>query len=155
MQLSWFLDVLNKHAPVSDIMIKGTSLPYITMEIRQMIRQRDYLRKMANKTGSPYLRQAFQQIRNKVTYSIRKARADYYSKTIEENKGDLRKTWKVLKQPINKDEKSTVANQINRGGHVITEKQEILETFNEYFVSIGEKLVAEISSLLICHFIIC
>ena len=50
---TWFLDVLNKHAPVSDITIKGTSLPYITMEIRQMIRQRDYLRKMANKTGSP------------------------------------------------------------------------------------------------------
>ena len=69
---TWFLDVLNKHAPVSDITIKGTSLPYITMEIRQMIRQRDYLRKMADKTGSPYLRQAFQQIRNRVTYSIRK-----------------------------------------------------------------------------------
>ena len=77
--------------------MKGTSLPYIAVEMRQMIRQLDYLRKMANKTGSPYLRQAFQQIRNKVTYSIRKARADYYSKAIDENKGDLRKTWKVLK----------------------------------------------------------
>ena len=71
---TWFLDVLNKHAPVSDITIKGTSLPYITMEmIRQMIRQLDYLRKMANKTSSLYLRHAFQQIRNKVTYSIWKA----------------------------------------------------------------------------------
>ena len=47
---TWFLYVLNKHAPVSDIMIKGTctSLPSIMMKIRQMIRQRDYLRKMAN-----------------------------------------------------------------------------------------------------------
>ena len=36
---SWFLDVLNKHALVSDITIKGNSLPYITMEIQQMIRQ--------------------------------------------------------------------------------------------------------------------
>ena len=66
MWLIWktsFLNVLNKYAPpVSDITIKGTSLPCITMEIRQMIRQRDYLRKMANKTGSPYQRQAFQQI---------------------------------------------------------------------------------------------
>ena len=45
---TWFLDVLNKHAPVSDIKIKGTSLPYITMEIRQMIRQLGYLTKMPN-----------------------------------------------------------------------------------------------------------
>ena len=75
---AWFRNVLNKHAPVSDITTKGTSLPNITMEIKQLIRQLDYLRKTANKAGSPYLRQAFQQIRNKVTYSIRKARADYY-----------------------------------------------------------------------------
>ena len=63
---------------------------------------------------------------------------------MEENKGDLRKTWKVLKQAISEDEKSTVVNQINRGGQVVTEKQEILETFNEHFVSIGETLAAEI-----------
>ena len=107
------------------------------MEIRQMIQQRDYLRKMANKTGSPPLQQAYQQIRNKVTHSIRKARADYYSKTIEKIKGGLRKTLKVLKQAINKNEKSIVVNQTNRGDQVITEKQEILETFNEHFVSIA------------------
>ena len=141
---TWFLDVLNKHAPVSDITIKGTSLSYIAMDVRQMIRQRYYLRKMANKTGSPYLRQAFQQIRNKITYSIRKARADYFSKSIEEYKGDLRKTWKILKQNSLKMKNQTVVNQINLGGKVITEKQEICETFNEHFVYIGEKLAAEI-----------
>ena len=92
-----------------------------------MIRQRYYLRKMANKTGSPYLRQAFQQIRNKITYSIRKARADDCSKSIEENKGDLRKTWKILKQNSLKMKNQTVINQINLGGKVITEKQEICD----------------------------
>ena len=39
---TWYLEVLNRHAPVSDMKIKGNSLPYITMEVRQMIRQRDY-----------------------------------------------------------------------------------------------------------------
>ena len=29
-----FLDVLNKHAPVTEIKIKGNSLPYITSDIR-------------------------------------------------------------------------------------------------------------------------
>ena len=66
---TWFLDVLNRHAPISDIIIKGNNLPYITMEVRQMIRQRDYLRKKGNKTGSNILQQAFSQIRNKVTYT--------------------------------------------------------------------------------------
>ena len=61
-----------------------------------------------------------------------------------ENKGDLRKTWKVLNQAINIVKKLTVVNQISHGGKVITEKQEICETFNERFASIGEKLAAEI-----------
>ena len=54
MWLIWktFLDVLNKHALVSNIKVKGDNLPYITVEVRQLARQRDYLRKKANKTGS-------------------------------------------------------------------------------------------------------
>ena len=74
-----FLDVLNKHAPVTEIKIKGNSLPYITSDIRKLIRQRDYLKKKADKTGSKYLWQAYQHLRNKVKYSIRTARANYYS----------------------------------------------------------------------------
>ena len=73
-----FLDVLNKHAPVTEIKIKGNSLPYITSDIRKLIRQRDYLKKKANN-----LWQAYQHLRNKVKPSIRTARANYYSSRFE------------------------------------------------------------------------
>ena len=97
-----FLDVLNKHAPVDSIKIKGNNLPYITSEVRQMARQRDFLRKKANQTGSKYLRQAFQHIKKRVTYKVRKLRSEYYLKKIKENEGDLEGTWKILKQVMNK-----------------------------------------------------
>ena len=67
-----FSDVLNKHAPITNIKIKGNNLTYVTAEVRQFARQRDYLRKKANKTGSKYSRQAFQQIKHKITYKVRK-----------------------------------------------------------------------------------
>ena len=47
-----FLEVLNKHAPLDNIKSKGNNLPYITSEIRQLARQRDFLKKKANRTGS-------------------------------------------------------------------------------------------------------
>ena len=100
MWLIWktlFLDVLNKHAPVSNIKIKRNNLPYITAEVRQLARQHGYLRKKANKTGSKYLRQAFQQIKHKITYKVRKPRSEYYFKKIAENKGDIKAAWKVLR----------------------------------------------------------
>ena len=54
------------------------------------MRQKDYLRGKANKTGSKYLRQTYKQLRNKVDYTLRKLKSDYYTKKIEESKGDLK-----------------------------------------------------------------
>ena len=56
---AFFLDILNRHAPVTRIKIKGNSLPYLTSELKALIRTRDYLRAKANKTGSVFLRKAF------------------------------------------------------------------------------------------------
>ena len=82
-----FLEVLNKHAPVSNIRIRGSNLPYITEDVRRLARQRDFLIKKANQMGSKYLQQAFQQIKHRVTYTVRKLKSDYYTSKIAEHEG--------------------------------------------------------------------
>ena len=70
---TFFLDILNKHAPVAKIKVKGNHLPYVTSELKSMIswiRQRDYLRTKANKTGSNLLRQAYNHVKNRVNYKL-------------------------------------------------------------------------------------
>ena len=47
-----------------------------------MMRQRDYLRSKASNTGSKYLRQVFQHLCNKVDYTLRKLKSDYYTKRL-------------------------------------------------------------------------
>ena len=37
---AFFLDVLNKHAPIVNIKVKGNNIPYVTSELKSMIRQR-------------------------------------------------------------------------------------------------------------------
>ena len=72
---AFFLDILNKHAPIVNIKVKENNIPYVTSELKSMIRQRDYLRAKANKTGSCILRQAYNQRKTKVSqkfYSSRK-----------------------------------------------------------------------------------
>ena len=147
MWLLWkkmLLDLLDKHAPITEIKLKGNNLPYITMEMRRLIRTRDHLKKKANQSGSKYLHQAFQQIRNKVTYGIRKLRSDYYSKKIKESIGDIRSTWKILKEITNNDNKSTSINEINIDGKVVSDGKGISDALNDHFVSIGNKLAGEI-----------
>ena len=67
-----FLDVLDKHAPITEIKIRDNNLPYVTLEMRQLIRTRDHLKKKANQIGSKYIFQAYQQVRSKVSYGSRK-----------------------------------------------------------------------------------
>ena len=70
-----FLNILNKHAPIKTIRVTDNNLPCVTAEIKSMMRQRNYrgkIRSKANKTGPKYLRQAFQHLRNRVDYTLRK-----------------------------------------------------------------------------------
>ena len=48
-----FLEVLNQHAPVKRVNIRSKPNPFITPEIRQLIRTRDQWRKLAGKTNDP------------------------------------------------------------------------------------------------------
>ena len=93
-----YTDILNKHAPTINIRLKASTLPYMTNDLKNMIRQRDYLKAKAVKTGSKYLYQAFRQIGSRVFSLLKHLRKDYYTKKLDETKGDIKKTWKILKK---------------------------------------------------------
>ena len=132
----FYIDVLNEHAPVT---------------ARQLIRQRGYLRGKANKTGSEYLRQAYRQIRSRVYYIIRNLRKTYYTRKIEESKGDLKSTWKILKHAMNRGNKaSTVIDTVFVEGQELTDRKQIPEAVNNHFVNIGDKLAGTIEQTDTC-----
>ena len=124
---TFFLNILNKHAPIKTIRVRGNNLLYVTAEVKSLMIQRDYLRGKANKTGSKYLRQAYQQSRNKVDYTLRKLKSDYYTKKIEENKDNLKNTWRVLKNVTNRSPKCTSIDQIRVHECLVVDKQQISE----------------------------
>ena len=105
-----------------------------------MIRQRDYLRSKGNKTGSDILRQAFHQIRNKVSYAIRKAKSEYVKKKLAESNGGLKRTSQTLKKTMNREVKSNSIDKLNVNGKEINDMMKIAESCNEYFTEIGKKL---------------
>ena len=46
---NFFLAVLNKHVPPTTLRVKSRQLPYLTNEIKQSCRQRDYIKKKGYK----------------------------------------------------------------------------------------------------------
>ena len=150
MWLLWknlYTDILNKHAPIINIRLKGSTLSYMTNDLKSMIRQRDYLKAKAVKTGSNYLYQTFRQIRSRVYSLLKRLRKDYYAKKLDETKGDMKKTWKILKNAMNQDIKANSIEKVVIRNTEITDNNEIVEAFNEHFASIGETLAAQIENI--------
>ena len=137
---AFFLNILDKHAPVASIKVKGNSLPYVTSGLKSMIRTRDYLRAKTNKIGSTYLQQAFNHMRNKVNYLFLTCEKAIIKKKLEEHKNDLKGTWKVLKHAMGQGSKTTNVDKITEKGCQYTDNKEIADICNKHFVSIGERL---------------
>ena len=138
--LDFLLAILNKHFPTVTLKIRGKTAPYVTSEIRKMIRQRDFLKAKANKTGSKYLWQARQQMRNKVGCRLRKSKQEYFIKEIEDSRGNLKNTWKILRQVTGKENSAIAIVRIKYEGNEISDEQQFSEACNDHFVSIGDKL---------------
>ena len=109
---SLYIDILNKHAPVTNIRLKGSTLPYMTKDLKNMIRQRDYLKAQAVKAGSKYLFQAFRQIRSRVFSSLKQLQKDYCTKKFKETKRNMKKTWKILKSAMNQPTKANPVEKL-------------------------------------------
>ena len=67
-------------------------------------------------------------------------KVDYYRNSITENKGNIKKTWDILKQAIGKvRDKSGIHTNIEINGIKENDKQVIAEGFNNFFSTIGKQ----------------
>ena len=67
---SWksiFLEVLNKHAPVKTFRPRKNQLPWIDEDIRDLMRERDWVLHKYHKTKDRELWNVFKKMRNLVT----------------------------------------------------------------------------------------
>ena len=96
---SIFNDTLSMHAPIRHKQVKGNSVPWITPEIKCMMRNRDHHEKYAIKHDSRLHWEKFQLLRNKVNIEIRNARSKYFHDKITDCSviNGPKKTWKLKK----------------------------------------------------------
>ena len=63
------------------------------------------------------------------------------------NKNNLKKTWGIIKQVINKSKCSKLSSEFLHNGSILNDKQSIANAFNYYFVNIGPTLASKIPQL--------
>ena len=138
-----FTEVTNKHAPLIEKKVRGRETPWLSNEIKQLMRERDYAHRKARKTNKELDWSAYRRLRNRVNMSIRKAKENYSRKVVDENADNPRNFWKIVKRVIpNKatGAKSSTTNPINVDGRVTTEATTIANGFCTFFTNIVKRI---------------
>ena len=117
---------------------EGQTLPWITRELRVLMRTRNYHCKKAKKTGSEEDWKHYKELRNEVTLKLRKAKLQYFralSKSQSSNK--TKKTWTEINRLLGRKGRGAVET-LRRDTHteVLTDEQAIAEEFGDFFSSI-------------------
>ena len=140
-----FLAVADMHAPQETKKVRSVNSPWITKNIRQKMRHRDFLKKKAIQTKSKHYHQAYKKERNELNKLIKKTKVEYFTNQINSCEKNPKEMWKTINKLTNKTSKITNISEINQNGNRVTDDATIANTLNEYFNEIGPKLASDLS----------
>ena len=83
----------------------------------------------------------YRSVRNQGTILNRHLNIQYSAQKITVEEGNMKATWQIINQPLNKRPKSTSINNLNVDGREILQRDAIANSMNKYLCSIGNDLV--------------
>ena len=82
---------------------------------------------------------------NKLHYLLRSAERQHCQNLLYEHKSNVKKSWQILKMIINKKKSSPVCTKFKCNYTIVSDKNEITEKCNKFFVNVGATLAAVIA----------
>jgi hypothetical protein len=141
-----FLNVIDSLAPVKQIRTKQRTEPWITAEVLSSIRERNraFYNFRNHKTDDNF--ESFKTLRNKTQTLIQKAKSDYFTGVLEDNRYDSKSLWSYLKSlgmPSKKNKSSSTVG-LNIDGELCFIKSKVAEKFNNFYVTVASNLVSKL-----------
>ena len=140
---SVFVSVWNSHAPVKKKVVRGNNAPFMNKTLSQAFMHRSKLRNRYHKFPTEANKSFYKKHRNFCVSLLKKEKKKYYNnldlKVIEDNK----KFWKSIKPLFTGKSKLKTNITIVDNEKVVTEKQEVAEILNNYFIEAVQNLEIE------------
>ena len=125
----------NIHIPNKMINIRKTDPPWLTTNIKKLLRKKKRLYDRYKKSNNPHHWETYKRFRNHVTSELRKSKLSQISKLTEKlNNSETgpKDWWKILKGFIKPDQTSTIP-PLNKNDIIYTDDNEKANIFNEFF----------------------
>ena len=122
--------------------------PWLTPGLLKSINRKNRLYKKLTKSPNKSCELQYKTYKNKLSHLIRIAKRSYYNRKFESAKKDLKLTWKLSNEVINKQKsKSPLPSPLKSEGRTITDPVEIANRFCKYFTNIGPNLASAIPAV--------
>ena len=143
-----FKSIYNESFPVMKTKRKYRNrLPWLTTGLKESIKRKNKLYRISLKHPTSYNNTVYREYRNRLKTLLKIEEKNYYQSLIVANKHNLKKTWGIIKQVINKSKCSKISSEFYRNGSILNDKISIANAFNDYFVNIGPTLASQIPDL--------
>ena len=135
---SVFSALIEKHVPYRELRVSEKYCPWVTLQLKNLIRKRDNLKRAAIKSKSTTLMTAYKNVRNQATSLNRELEKQNFAEKIAKEKGNMKGTWKIINQLVNKRSKSTNISCLSVNGNQISDSSKIANSMNDYFCSMND-----------------
>ena len=118
--------------------------PWMTPALLTSVNRKNTLYKLYLKNRNNHSLLQYKEYKNILTKLIRSAKKHYYQTQLDKHRDDGKRTWDVLKEILGTKAKSQSPQCLMTEGGVTTNRDEICEIFNNFFVEIGPKINASV-----------
>ena len=146
----------NKHLPKKVVRFNKKNhkkAKWLTNGILKSINTKDTMYKtlikmnIEDEVNYENLKTEFNNYKKILRRSINEAKRQYYSRTFELYKNNIKQTWSVIKNTLQKNVRCPDSTKFVLNNHIIASLDEIANEFNKYFVNIGKSLSDQIQSV--------
>ena len=134
-----FNEVLDNHAPIRNIKVRNRPCPFMTEEIRSLMKIRDKWRKLARKTNDPLHWSGYKTRKREVKRELRLAEREFVADQIKNNPNNARCLWKTIRSCI--PNKSACRRSFTKDDILVANE------FNTFFSSIGQTTIEKVKLL--------
>ena len=145
--------IMDKHLPLKKLSqqeILQRDKPWITKGLLKSIKIKNIvhrkMRRAKDLNRKEELHAKYKTYKNRILKLTRLSKANHFNRFFIENKTNLLKVWQGIKSIINtkpsKNKQSITALRVN--GKIISDKKNIAETMNKFFVDIPKKIESKI-----------
>ena len=147
-----FLQVLEKHAPVKQRVVRANDKPFMTKVLRKAIMRRSFLKNKYHKIRSEESQKAFKKQKNYTNRLLKKEQIKYWGNLDLKKYLDNKKFFDTVKPLFSNSVSGKQKITLVENNELITEDTEVAEKFNKYFIATVSSLaITENKDLLTDH----